>query len=103
MVEPPGDLGRTGVLEIDDGVFIAVKMGFVKEGACAGHESGEYKVGIFANPFAIETGEECGGGSPVETLAVIEDSDFQIHTPVVHESPPPNSPVQPLPPTGTTQ
>ena len=31
MVEPPRDLGRTGVLEIDDGILVTVEMGFVKE------------------------------------------------------------------------
>jgi hypothetical protein len=76
MVEPPGDFGRTGVLEIDDGVFVAVEMGFIKERSRAMQKAGEDEVGVFANALAIKTGEECGGGSTVETLVVVENSDF---------------------------
>ena len=30
MIEPPGDLGRGGVLEIHDGVFVAVEVALVE-------------------------------------------------------------------------
>src|SRR5580704_1620423 len=40
-------------------------------------KAGEYEVRVFANPFAIKTGEERGGAGSVETLVVIEDSNFQ--------------------------
>ena len=35
MVEPPGDLRRTGIFEIDDRVLIAVEIFFVEQGAGA--------------------------------------------------------------------
>jgi len=34
MIEPPSDLGRTGILEIHNGIFIAIEMLFIKK--CAG-------------------------------------------------------------------
>ena len=77
MVEPPCDLGGTGVFEIDDGIFVPVELGFVEERSGAMQQAGENKVGVFANPLAIKTGEECGGAGSVETLVVVEDSDFQ--------------------------
>jgi len=76
MVEPPGDFGRTGVLEIDDGVFVAIEMGFIEERSRAMQQAGEDEGGVFANALAIKTGEECGGGSTIETLVVVENSDF---------------------------
>src|SRR5580700_3070818 len=77
MVKPPCDLGRTGVLEVDDGIFVAVELGFVKERAGAMQQAGVNEFGVFANALAIKTGEECGGASSVEALVVEEDSDFQ--------------------------
>ena len=63
MVEPPGDFRRTGVLEVDDGIFVAVEVGFVKKRSGAMQKAGEDEVGIFANPLAVETGEERGGAT----------------------------------------
>ncbi len=39
MIEPPGDFGRRGVLEVDDGVLVAGEIGFVEEGAGAVDEA----------------------------------------------------------------
>src|SRR5271155_5131851 len=89
MVEPPGDLGRTGVLEIDDGIFVAVEMGFVKKRSGAMQQSGEDEVSVFANALAIKAGEERRGAGSVETLVVVEDSNFQSIAPVVRKFPPP--------------
>ena len=35
MVEPPGDLGRTGILEVHDGVFVAIEVSLVEKRARA--------------------------------------------------------------------
>jgi hypothetical protein len=77
MVEPPSDFGRTGVLEIDDGIFVAVEMRFIKERSRAMQQAGEDEGGVLANALAVKPGEECGGASSVETLVVVKDSDFQ--------------------------
>ena len=31
MVEPPGNFGRAGVLEVHDGVFVAIKLLFIEQ------------------------------------------------------------------------
>ena len=77
MVEPPGDLRRTGVLEIDDGIFVTIEMRFVKQRSRAMQQAGKDKAGVFADALAVEAGEERGGGSSVKALVVVEDSDFQ--------------------------
>ena len=46
MIEPPGDLGRTGVLEIDDGVLVAVELLLVEKRAGAMDQSGEFEFRI---------------------------------------------------------
>src|ERR1700683_3138409 len=87
MVEPPCDLGRTGVLEVDDGIFVAVEMGFVKERSGTMQQAREDELGVFANALAIKAGEERSGAGSVETLVVVKDSDFQSMSPVVQEFP----------------
>src|SRR5271163_3245627 len=77
MIEPPRNLGRTGVFEIDDGILVAVEMGFVKQRSGAMHETGEDELGVSANALAIKTGEQRRGASSVETFVVVKDSDFQ--------------------------
>ena len=77
MVEPPGNVGRAGVFEVDDGVLVAIKLFLVEECAGAVHESGELKFGVTADAFAIEAGKDGGRRSAVETLVVIEDANSQ--------------------------
>ena len=77
MVEPPRDFRRTGIFEVNDGVLITVKFFFVEQGAGAVHQSGKDEFSIAANALAIETREQGGGGSSVETLIVIENSYSQ--------------------------
>src|SRR5271154_4348867 len=86
MIEPPGDLGRAGVLEIDDGILVAVEMRFVKERSGAMHQAREDEGGVLANPFAIKTRKKRRGAGSVKTLVVVEDSDFQC-TPQVPRVP----------------
>src|SRR5580700_10681358 len=86
MVEPPGDFRRRGIFEIDDGVFVAIEMRFVKQRSRPMHKSGEDKLGILANALAIKTGKDGGGRRAVETFVVIEDSDFQMNAPVRQKS-----------------
>jgi hypothetical protein len=43
MIEPPRDLRRTRIFEIDDGIFVAVEMRFVEERSGAMQEAGKLK------------------------------------------------------------
>src|ERR1019366_7112652 len=49
MIEPPSDLGRTGVFEVDDGVLVAVELVLIEQSASTVHEAGENKLGIAAD------------------------------------------------------
>lgn len=77
MIEPPCDFGRARILEINNRVFVAIEIGFVEQSSCPVQEARESEVGIFANPFAVETGKKRSRGRPVKTLVVIKDSDSQ--------------------------
>ena len=57
MVEPPGDFGRAGVFEVDDGILVAVELIFVEQRPGTVDQAGEDEVGIAANAFAIEAGK----------------------------------------------
>jgi hypothetical protein len=57
MIEPPGDLGRTGILEIDNRVLIAIELALVEQCTSAVHESGELELGIAADAFGVEARE----------------------------------------------
>ena len=39
MVEPPSDFRRRGILEVDDSVFVAGKVGLVEKRACPMHQA----------------------------------------------------------------
>src|SRR6185312_6773738 len=73
MVKPPGNLGRSGILEIDNGILIAIEIGFIEERACAMHQSCELEVHIRPDAFAIEAGKQRRRGCSVKTFAVTKD------------------------------
>ena len=77
MIKPPGNLGRSGILEIDNGILIAIEIGFIEERACAMHQSCELEVHIRPDAFAIEAGKQRRRGCSVKTFAVKKDPDFQ--------------------------
>ncbi len=77
MVKPPGDLWRSGILEVDDGVLVAIKIGFIEERARAMHQAGELEVHVRPDAFAVEAGKQRGRGRPVKTFAVKKDPDLQ--------------------------
>jgi hypothetical protein len=77
MVKPPGNLRGSGILEIDNGVLVAIKIGLIKERARAMHKSGELEVHVRPDAFAVETRKQRGRGRPVKTFAVKKDPDLQ--------------------------
>jgi hypothetical protein len=60
MVKPPCDTGRGGVFEIDDGVFVADKLVFVKERAGAMDEAVVLVTGSGGDALAMKSREERG-------------------------------------------
>src|SRR5579862_331954 len=77
VIEPPRNLRRTRVFEVDDGVFVAVKMRFVEKRPGAVQQPGINELHIFTDALPIETRKQSRRGSSVETLVMIEDSNFQ--------------------------
>jgi hypothetical protein len=88
MIEPPGNFGRTGVLEVDDGVLIAIELLLVEQRPGSVDQAGEDEFGIAANAFAVETGKQRGGTSSVKTFVVIENANSQ-ESPQSHNRFPP--------------
>ena len=78
VIEPPGDFGRTGILEIDDGILVAVELLLVEKSARAMQQAGVDEVHIAADSFPVEAGEQGGRGRPVKTFVVIKHPHSQI-------------------------
>ncbi len=77
MIEPPCDLRRTRIFEIDDGIFVTGKMRLVEQRPGAMQQAGKLEVHVAADALAVEAGEERRRGRSVETLVVVENFDFQ--------------------------
>ena len=75
MVEPPGQAAARGVLEINDGVLVAVEKAFFKElpGPVRQPAVVERRLGVDGG--AVETCKEGGRTGPVETLVVKANAD----------------------------
>ena len=74
VIEPPGELRVARVLEIDDGVLVAVeKAVFENLRGPVGH-AGISEIRVRMECAADEAAEERCRGGAVETVVVIEDS-----------------------------
>src|SRR5438477_7253806 len=60
MVEPPSDFGRTGILEVHDSVFVAVKLLLVKQGSGAVQQAGKNEADVVADAFPVKTRKQSG-------------------------------------------
>src|SRR5579885_1207949 len=74
MVEPPRQLVRRAVLEINDGVLVAVEHRLVEERARRVQQRRVRDFGFAVDARAVEAREGCGGGHAVEAVAVIEQA-----------------------------
>ena len=77
VIEPPGDFGRAGVFEINDGILIAVELFFVEKSARAMEKPGVDELRVIANPLPVKAAEQGCRRSAVETLIVIKDTHSQ--------------------------
>ena len=61
VVEPPGDFGGTGILEVYDRIFVAIKMALIEQGSGAMQQSAVNEFDIIADALSVKPGEEgCG-------------------------------------------
>ena len=74
MIEPPGNLRRRGILEIDNRVLVPGEIVFVEKGAGAMHQPVILEVGV-ANALAVKARKQRRRAGAIETLVVIEDLD----------------------------
>jgi hypothetical protein len=86
MIEPPGNFGGTGIFKVNDGVLVAVKILFIKEGASTVQQAGVHELDVVANPLAVETGEKRRRRGAVKAFIVIEHSNSQSCLPFRPES-----------------
>jgi hypothetical protein len=77
MIEPPRDLGRAGIFEVDYGVFVTVELLLVKQGASSVDEASKLEFRITANALAVKAGKQCRGGSAIKALVMIENAYSQ--------------------------
>jgi len=61
------------ILEVDDGVLVAVELILVEQGSGTVDQAGEFELGVAADALAVEAGEQRGGRSSVKAFVVIED------------------------------
>src|SRR6266540_7056032 len=74
VVEPPGYFGTAAILEIDDGVLVAVKEALIEELRRAVRQSRVHKLGVRVKRPFEETAEVRSRGRSIEAMVVIEDS-----------------------------
>jgi hypothetical protein len=77
VIEPPCDFGRGRIFEVDDGVLVARKVGFVEEGSGAVHQAAKLVGGIGADALVVKAAEQGGRAGAVKTFVVIEDPNLQ--------------------------
>ena len=79
MVEPPGDLRRGRILEVDNRVLVAGKLALIKQRASPMHQPVIIVGGVLRDALAMEPRKQRCGTGPVETLVVVEHFDPQPH------------------------
>jgi hypothetical protein len=77
VVEPPGDLGRRRVLEVDDRILVSREILLVKERTSTMQEAKIFEAGIITDSLGIEAREQGCGCRAVKTFVVKEDPDLQ--------------------------
>ena len=60
VIEPPGDVWRRRIFEVDDGVLVAGKLGLIEERTGAMHQAVVLVIGPRSNALAVETREQGG-------------------------------------------
>jgi len=80
MVEPPRNLRRRRVFEIDDGVFIAGKVALLKKSTGAMDESVVFVLVTLTDALAMEAGEQRSRTGSIKALVVVQNANLQSET-----------------------
>ena len=73
MIEPPLDLGRGRVFEIDDSVHITSKVGLIEQSPSPVHQAMKFELRFWIDPLVVKAAEKRGRAGTVKTLIVIKD------------------------------
>jgi hypothetical protein len=87
MVEPPGNFRGAGILEVDDGILVAIEFCFVEERSSPVQQPAENEFRVVANSLPVETRKQGRRAGAVKTLVVVEDLDSQNGFPVSAQLP----------------
>jgi hypothetical protein len=76
MVEPPGDFGRIRVLEINDGIFVAVEETLFPRVLGLMSHPAEVEFGLGIKAFPVKAVKKRRGSSAIETAIMETQSDL---------------------------
>src|SRR5260370_37772875 len=76
MIEPPGQPFRGRILEINNGVFVAIKHSQVKQIARAMQQYGVVDVSFGMNAFFVETRKGSGWSEAIRAETMVETTKF---------------------------
>ena len=79
MIEPPSELVRRGVFEVDDSVLIAIEHRHVKQIAGPMEQTFVRDLGVRMDAIFIESRERCRRRDPVEAMTVIQETKFHFN------------------------
>ena len=77
MIEPPGQLLRGEILEIDDGVLVAGEVAQVEERSGAVQQSLVLKLRVLPYALAVKARKQRSRAGSIKTLVVIKNLDDQ--------------------------
>jgi hypothetical protein len=76
MIEPPREARIAGILEVDNGIFVAVKLHVQKELARAMRKTLVLKPGGFADCIQVKAAENSCGGKAIEAIVMKIDLHY---------------------------
>src|ERR1051326_4843558 len=76
MIEPPRQLVRRGVFEVDDGILVGIKHRVVEEIAGPVQQPGVVDLGFRMNAFLVEASESGRRSDTIEAVAVVQETKF---------------------------
>ena len=81
VVEPPGNLRRGRILEVDNGILIAGKVALVEESSGSVHQPVilifDGRVKAWCDALPVEPCKQRSGASPIKAFVVIKDANPQ--------------------------
>src|SRR6266496_1046736 len=81
MIEPPGQFFGSGIFEINDRIFIAIKHSQVKKIPRSMKQTGVINIRFRMNAFLIKTREGGRRSDAIEAMTMIKQTKFHVRFP----------------------